>query len=243
MKKTAKKTFKKGCKKKANHSAKKQAFHHGNLREALIESTLKLIDEKGVQGFTLADASRAAGVSRAAPYRHFAGKDQLLAAVAETAWERYHKFVFAGLHEEAAQHKIFSDGRETVRVYLNRYAAFAFDQPATARTLFGARLNKENHPELIAVEIAALGRLIDIVEAAEESLGRPGRPHAEWLARFLFLNVHGMLLFALDGHLCEFGDEQGVHDSIARLVAFWMVPPGHERPVFQFPPAADERLV
>ncbi len=63
-------------------SRSRKGYHHGNLREALIEAALKLIAEKGPAGFSFAEAARAAGVSPAAPYRHFEDKDALLADVA-----------------------------------------------------------------------------------------------------------------------------------------------------------------
>ena len=56
-------------------------YHHGNLRQALIEATLGLIEERGPLGFTLAEAARVAGVSAAAPYRHFRGRDELIEEV------------------------------------------------------------------------------------------------------------------------------------------------------------------
>ena len=56
-----------------------RAYHHGNLREALIQAARDLIKEKGPAGFTFADAARSAGVSPAAPYRHFRDRDALVA--------------------------------------------------------------------------------------------------------------------------------------------------------------------
>ena len=57
----------------------KQGYHHGNLRQALVDAALRLIEEQGPQGFSLSDAARAAGVTPAAVYRHFNGRDDLIA--------------------------------------------------------------------------------------------------------------------------------------------------------------------
>src|SRR5882762_10211660 len=65
----------------SKHSGGRRGYHHGNLREALIEAALRLIGEKGPGGFTVAEAARAAGVSPAAPYRHFRDGQDLLADV------------------------------------------------------------------------------------------------------------------------------------------------------------------
>ena len=77
------------------------SYHHGNLRQALVEATVQLIEDKGPQAFTLAEAARLAGVSAAAPYRHFAGRDELLEEVARQGFEE-----FADLLERA-----FNEGR------------------------------------------------------------------------------------------------------------------------------------
>src|SRR5690606_18581690 len=65
------------------------SYHHGNLRQALVEATVQLIEEKGPQAFTLAEAARLAGVSAAAPYRHFSGRDELLEEVARQGFDEF----------------------------------------------------------------------------------------------------------------------------------------------------------
>src|SRR5437763_16729125 len=67
----------------------RSAYHHGNLKEALIRAALDLITRKGTAGFTFAEAARSAGVSPAAPYRHFRDRDELLASVAVRGFERF----------------------------------------------------------------------------------------------------------------------------------------------------------
>ena len=65
----------------------KRGYHHGNLREALVNSCLKLIEEKGPTGFSLSEAAREAGVTPAAVYRHFAGREDLIAEAANQGYE------------------------------------------------------------------------------------------------------------------------------------------------------------
>src|SRR5271169_7157189 len=67
----------------------RRGYHHGNLREALVEAALALIAEKGPAGFTIAEAARLAGVSPGAPYRHFRDAEALLAEVALRGFERF----------------------------------------------------------------------------------------------------------------------------------------------------------
>src|SRR5512139_622254 len=66
-----------------------RGYHHGNLKEALVRAALELIAEKGPAGFTFADAARSAGVSPAAPYRHFRDRDELLSNVARRGFEQF----------------------------------------------------------------------------------------------------------------------------------------------------------
>ena len=78
-----------------------RGYHHGNLREALIRAALELIATKGTAGFTFAEAARFAGVSPAAPYRHFRDRDELMASVALRGFEQF----------EAALARAWDDGR------------------------------------------------------------------------------------------------------------------------------------
>src|SRR5918911_2703389 len=72
-----------------NGPGQRRGYHHGNLREALIQAALDLIAKKGPAGFTFAEAARSAGVSPAAPYRHFRDRDDLMADVARQGVERF----------------------------------------------------------------------------------------------------------------------------------------------------------
>src|SRR5207249_7799730 len=101
-----------------------RSYHHGNLKEALIRAALELIAKKGAAGFTFAEAARWAGVSPAAPYRHFRGRDDLLADVARRGFEQF-------AHALA---QAWDDGRPDPLTALDRlgkaYLAFARDEPA-----------------------------------------------------------------------------------------------------------------
>src|SRR5262249_61296002 len=76
--------------------AREGAYHHGNLREALIQAARELIAEKGPAGFTFAEAARSAGVSAAAPYRHFRDREALLADVAREGFQRFEAMLTTG---------------------------------------------------------------------------------------------------------------------------------------------------
>ena len=81
----------------------RRGYHHGNLREALISAALDLIAQKGPAGFTFAEAARAAGVSPAAPYRHFRDRDALMADVARRGFEQFEQRLSAAWDRAAGQ--------------------------------------------------------------------------------------------------------------------------------------------
>ncbi|MEM9030563.1 MAG: TetR/AcrR family transcriptional regulator [Pseudomonadota bacterium] len=114
----------------------KDRYHHGDLREALIAAAHKLVIERGAENFTLADACRAAGVSTAAPYKHFSNRDEVLVAVVSRAFD-----VMAKLAVDAARSK--GEGTlEGIVAMGCAYVAFARENPALFRLMFG------QHPEL-----------------------------------------------------------------------------------------------
>ncbi|HEY1412550.1 MAG TPA: TetR/AcrR family transcriptional regulator, partial [Rhodopila sp.] len=131
----------------------RRGYHHGNLREALIEAALELVGAKGPAGFTTAEAARLAGVSPAAPYRNFRDAEALLAEVAVRGFERF--------ADRLA--KAWNGGRpDAVRAFedLGRaYLAFAREEPAYYASMFESRIAQEAHPGLQAAGDRAFGVL------------------------------------------------------------------------------------
>src|SRR3954466_3295760 len=115
-------------------SGQRRGYHHGNLREALVEAALELVAAKGPAGFTIAEAARLAGVSPGAPYRHFRDAEALLAEVALRGFDR-----FAAMLRSA-----WNEGRPNpMRAFeaLGRaYLMFARDEPAYYAAMFETRI-------------------------------------------------------------------------------------------------------
>src|SRR5690349_16153559 len=104
------------------------AYHHGNLRRALIDAALQLFAQRGAFDFTVRELARQAGVTHNAPYRHFAGKTELIAAIAEEG--------FAMLAEAGQQAlETASDPRARVRALGDAYVRFAIDHPHQFRVM------------------------------------------------------------------------------------------------------------
>ena len=164
----------------------RRGYHHGNLREALIRGALDLIAEKGPAGFTIAEAARSAGVSPAAPYRHFRDRDELMADVARRGFEQF----------EAALKAAWNDGQPsafTAFENLGRaYLAFARDEPAYYAAMFEAGLPPSATPELRLASDAAFAALRHAAEAVCATLPADKRPPALMVALHIWSMAHGI---------------------------------------------------
>ena len=106
-------------------------YHHGELREALIAATRKLVEERGAENFTLADACRVAGVTTAAPYRHFQGKQEILAEIASRGFDELKSGAMAVVAEKG------EGTLEGIIALGQAYVAFAVRETAVFRLMFG----------------------------------------------------------------------------------------------------------
>ncbi len=174
-----------------NEGGKRRSYHHGNLREALIEAALRLIGEKGPAGFTVAEAARAAGVSPAAPYRHFRDRDELMADVATRGFQSF----------AAALRKAWDDGKPTPRQAFERlgmaYLDFAAKEPATFSAMFEGGICADDFPQMKLAADAAFGVLRDACETMIASIPADRRPPALMVALHVWSLTHGIAtLFA-----------------------------------------------
>jgi AcrR family transcriptional regulator len=164
----------------------RRGYHHGNLREALVEAALTLIAEKGPAGFTIAEAARLAGVSPGAPYRHFRDAEALLAEVALRGFER-----FAALLAAA-----WNSGRpDPIRAFeaIGRaYLAFARDEPAFYAAMFETRMAFNDHPGLLAAGDRAFAVLREAAERLTSGLPPGQRPPPLMVALHVWALSHGI---------------------------------------------------
>jgi AcrR family transcriptional regulator len=163
-----------------------RGYHHGNLKEALVRAALELIAEKGPAGFTFADAARWAGVSPAAPYRHFRDRDELLADVARRGFELF----------SAALTKAWDEGRPELMAAFDRlgraYLDFARQQPAYYSAMFEAGVSLDTDPQLRAASEAAFAVLRGAAEKLVALMPPQGRPPALMVALHVWSMTHGI---------------------------------------------------
>ena len=168
-----------------------RAYHHGDLKEALMRAALELIAQKGPAGFTFADAARSAGVSPAAPYRHFRDRDELMAGVALRGFEQF----------GAALARAWDEGRPDAATAFERlgksYLAFARTEPAYYSAMFEAGISLDTTPELRAAGDRAFAVLRNASEALIATMPASARPPALMMALHVWSLAHGIAsLFA-----------------------------------------------
>ncbi len=167
--------------------ADRRNYHHGNLRHALVEATAALIQELGPQAFTMAEAARRAGVSPAAPYRHFKGREDLIEEVARLGF-----LEFADRLETA-----FDDGRPRILTAFLRigqaYLDFARDRPGYYMAMFESGISIAGNPDLSKASQKAQGVLLHAAEALASRLPPDRRPPARMVANHIWAMSHGVV--------------------------------------------------
>jgi len=170
------------------------AYHHGNLRPALVEAATALLEERGPLGVTLRGAARRAGVSQTAPYRHFPDKGALLAAVAEGGFRR----LGTAMTRAARAHP--ADPLRALEAMAIALVRFAARHGAHYRLMCGPAVRGRDHPGLRRAAVAAWELLTTTVTDCQRAGQiRPGDAAA--LAFVLWSLVHGLSTLLVDEQL------------------------------------------
>lgn len=168
----------------------KSNYHHGDLRAQLLAAVRELVETHGPDGFSVAEAARRAGVSSAAPYKHFKDRHEILRGVVSEAMDRLRAAMAAG----AAAHAHGS--LEAVAAVGQAYVDFARAEPGVFRLVFGLTEGHENAPELLAKGEGCFGV---VVEAVAARLGlTPADPDVQRRAYMLWSFVHGHSFLTID---------------------------------------------
>ncbi len=165
---------------------RRDSYHHGNLREVLIEAALALIAERGPAGFAFAEVARAAGVSPAAPYRHFRDRNALVAEIARQGFERF----------TADLERAWNTGRPNPVTALENcgraYLAFARREPASYAAMFETGFALEEDAMLLAASERAFAVLRRAADAVCDLHKGGSRPPALMVALHIWAMAHGV---------------------------------------------------
>lgn len=169
-----------------------RAYHHGNLKEALLEAAVQLIAETGPRGFTLREAARRAGVSHNAPYRHFRDRNDLLAAVAADGFDRLARAMARAAGKASPLNRLRRSGLA--------YVDFALRWPQHFAAMFDAPWNAPEYPACAAAAERCFQTLLGFVRECQTARQMPaGDP--ERLAYHAWSLVHGIAKLANAGQL------------------------------------------
>jgi len=168
---------------------RKRGYHHGNLRAALIDAALKLIEEKGPTGFTLSEAAKQAGVTPAAVYRHFKGRKDLIASAALQGYQ-----LFSEQMGYTGENKTGLEAFETSGL---AYLTFARKYPGHYIAMFESGISVNHSPELAHASEQALGQLEHAASQLTKHMPADTRPPASMVAAHIWAMSHGVVeLFA-----------------------------------------------
>ena len=174
--------------------ADKKSYHHGDLRRALLDSALAIIEEQDVSTLSLRQVARRAGVSHTAPYRQFADKEELLAAVAEEGFQEFSRYL-----EQARDAE--STSLNQLQATGNAYVEYALRYPTHYRVMFGSYCHDADaFPSLTTTANQSFQILVEIIEAGQATEDiKPGEPQLLALANWSL--VHGLAMLLLDNRL------------------------------------------
>ena len=132
-------------------------YHHGNLKQALIDAGIKIINKEGEQGLSLRKVAAACGVSHSAPYAHYKDKDELISAIKLSVTEQFTKYLYEAvdeMKEESAEKAIVAMGRSYVKFFINNpdYYQFLFYNQRITVHLMAGETHEEDYPPYLLLK-------------------------------------------------------------------------------------------
>jgi len=175
--------------------AKSSPYHHGDLKNALIQAGVKILSEEGVSGLSLRKVAHEAGVSHAAPYAHFEDKEALLAAISTEGYRRLYRAIQVAVdrHRDDAAAQLVEGAWAYVKFALDDRAHFQL-------TMSGAVENEQRYPALVETSRQSFALVVTIVEACQEQgVLRKGLPHL--VAVGVWSLMHGFVSLLLENQI------------------------------------------
>ncbi len=188
----------------------RRGYHHGRLKDALIEAARSLIAQHGPSGFTLAEAAKLVGVTPAAPYRHFSDRDALMGELAKRGFEQF------SIRLSAAWDAGRPDPLTALRRMGTAYLGFAKEEPGLYSAMFSNAKNLNCDPGVESQK--SLDILIGASAVVLQSFGAP-MSGARTLAMDIWTLSHGAAMLMLGGHLDGSNPDCDPHSALMRGVS------------------------
>lgn len=167
-------------------------YHHGDLRRTLLDVGRRLLEEHGPEALSLREAAREAGVSKAAPYRHFETRDALLSALAEEGFDELRAALLAALPPRG------TDVRVRLRACASVYQRFAADHPAVLRLMFARSAPVTDEVDAAATRAFTVLATV-VADGQQDRRIRPGAPIG--IARLVWALMHGIAVLVMEERL------------------------------------------
>jgi AcrR family transcriptional regulator len=191
-------------------SARSSNYHHGDLRNALVEAGRSVLERDGVAKLSLREVARVIGVSHGAPLHHFPSKEALLIAIAAIGFRELTQV----MRDAVAKHP--DEPLDQFRVAGVAYVRYMFDHPHLVRLMLGGLIPSSfTDPELKTASREAMGVLYETITAAQAS-GKIVGGDAQRLAFAAWANVHGTGVLLLEGHYVAERRENIDIEAVAR---------------------------
>jgi AcrR family transcriptional regulator len=170
-------------------------YHHGDLKNALINAGVKILARDGVGGLSLRKVAKQAGVSHAAPYAHFADKQALIAAISTEGFKQLYSQI-----ETVKQ--AYQANPETLLIEVAwAYVQFALNEPDRFKLMFSSVLEKEKeYPDFVEISLKNFRQLVEIVEICQQA-GVIKKGASDLIALSLWGTVHGFVSLLLEGQI------------------------------------------
>ncbi len=193
-------------------TALKQAYHHGDLRTALLASALTIIEDTGPQGLTIREVARRAGVSHAAPYRHFEDKDDLILAVVEQGFDLMYETM------QQAKRDAGNDPLDQFAASGMAYFDFAMEYPAYYRVMFsGDLISSSGQESLQHTSTSSFEQMMDDIRMCQQlGVVKAGDPMLQ--AIFIVSTVHGFVSLANDNRISNLVNDKYTMDQLKEFV-------------------------
>jgi AcrR family transcriptional regulator len=173
----------------------RKTYHHGDLKNALIEAGVRILSEEGIEGLTLRKVAQRAGVSHNAPYSHFPDKQSLIAAISTEGFKQ----LYSELDDAISAYP--NDPRRQLQEGAWAYVQFAQTNSDTFKIMFSGVLEKEkDYPAFVEISQKTFGRVVDVVGACQEA-GILSPDPADLLAVTVWGMVHGIISLRLEGQI------------------------------------------
>jgi AcrR family transcriptional regulator len=186
-----------------------KTYHHGNLKEALIQAGLEILSEKGIDGLSLRSVAKRVGVSHAAPYNHFPDKQSLLAAISTAG----HKQLYQTLVSAFEQSKLSS--ADIITEIAWSYLQFAIDDPGRFKLMFSGALEEErDHPDFVEISRKNISLFEEIIVYCQRK-GQIAEGRVENIAIKFWSLAHGFAYLVLEDQFPrEFIEAQNLKETL-----------------------------